>query len=266
MKIRQLIILAIAVVTLASCHTEEKILYFQDVEIGKEENIENVTEIRLQPKDQISIVVNSKDSELAALFNLVRARQTLGITNGNVFSGNQGDIAGYTLDDNGEIDFPQVGKVKLAGLNKGQAAAKIKEILVTRNLCADAIVTVEFLNLYVSVIGEVAKPGKYSITKDRMTILEAISMAGDLTIHGRRDNIYVVREVEGKRVTYEVDIRSKDLFKSPAYYLQQNDAIYVHPSKVRAGQSNINENSFKSVSLWISVASFLCTFATLVFK
>jgi len=266
MKIRQLIIAALAATTLASCHTEEKILYFQDVEIGKEESINNVIDIKLQPKDQISIVVNSKDAELAALFNLVRARQTLGNTTGNVFSNNQGDVAGYTLDDSGEIDFPQVGKVKLAGLSKSQAAEKIKDILVSRNLCADAIVTVEFLNLYVSVIGEVTKPGKYSMTKDRMTILEAISMAGDLTIHGRRDNIYVVREVEGKRVTYELDLRSKDIFNSPAYYLQQNDAIYVHPSKVRAGQSNINENNFKSVSLWISVASFLCTFATLVFK
>lgn len=266
MKLRHLIILALGIITLASCHTEEKILYFQDVAIGQEENIGQVTEIKLQPKDQISIVVNSKDSELAALFNLVRARQTLGNSTGNVFSSNQGEICGYTLDDNGEIDFPQVGKVKLEGLSKGQAAAKIKDILVSKNLCADAVVTVEFLNLYVSVLGEVTKPGKYNITKDQMTILEALSMAGDLTIHGRRDNIYVVREMDGKRVTYQVDLRSKDIFKSPAYYLQQNDAIYVHPSKVRAGQSNINENSFKSVSLWISVASFLCTFATLVFK
>jgi len=266
MKIKQLIAIVACATALASCHTEKKILYFQDVQLGKEEVISNVSDIKLQPKDQISIVVSSKDGELAALFNLVRARQTVGSTTGNVFNNNQGDIAGYTLDDEGYIDFPQVGKVKMAGLNKSQAAKTIKDILVSRNLCSDAIVTVEFLNLYVSVFGEVAKPGKYSITKDRMTILEAISMAGDLTIHGRRDNIYVVREEGGRRATYSVDIRSKDIFNSPVYYLQQNDAIYVHPSKVRAGQSNINENSFKSVSLWVSMASLICTVATLVFK
>lgn len=265
MKIRHLIAVAISAITLAACHTEEKILYFQDIEIGKEESISNVADIKLQPKDQISIVVNSKDAELASLFNLVRARQTLGYTTGNVFANNQGEITGYTIDDEGYIDFPQVGKVKMAGLNKSQAAKAIKDILVSRNLCSDAIVTVEFLNLYVSVFGEVSKPGKYSITKDRMTILEAISMAGDLTIHGRRDNIYVVREEAGKRVTYSVDIRSKAIFNSPVYYLQQNDAIYVHPSKVRAGQSNINENNFKSVSLWVSIASLICTVAALIF-
>lgn len=266
MKIRHLLVLALGVIVLASCHTEKKILYFQDVVPGQEEYINNMADIKLQPKDQISIVVNSKDAELAALFNLVRARQTLGMSSGNVFSNGQGDVTGYTIDDNGYIDFPQVGKVKVAGLNKSQTAQKIKDILVNQNLCSDAVVTVEFMNLYVSIFGEVTKPGKYMITKDRMTILEALSMAGDLTIHGRRDNIYVVREEGGKRVTYTVDIRSKKIFNSPVYYLQQNDAIYVHPSKVRAGQSNINENSFKSVSLWISVASFLVTLANLVFK
>lgn len=266
MKTKDILAILLFAVMLASCHTEEKILYFQDVELGKVENITNAVDIKLQPQDQISIVVNSKDSELASLFNLVRARQTLGNTTGNVFASNQGEIAGYTIDDAGYIDFPQVGKVKVAGMTKNQVADYIKGILVDRNLCADAIVTVEYLNLNVSVFGEVSKPGRYSITKDRLTILEALSMAGDLTIHGRRDNIYVVREEAGKRVTYSVDIRSKDIFNSPVFYLQQNDAIYVHPSKVRAGQSNINENSFKSVSLWVSFASLICTVATLVFK
>ena len=130
----------------------------------------------------------------------------------------------------------------------------------------DPVVTVDFMNLYFSVLGEVKNPGKYSITKDRISLLEALSMAGDLTIYGKRDAIYVIREEDGKRVTYAVDIRSTDFFRSPVYYLMQNDVVYVQPNKVRAGQSTINENNVKSVSLWLSIGSFLTTLGVLLFK
>lgn len=259
--------MAVCALTFAGCkNTEERILYLQDLTLNKAEEINNAADIRLQPKDQVSIVVNSKDAELASLFNLVRARQTLGYTSGNVFGNSQGEICGYTIDDEGYIDFPQLGRVKIAGLNKSEVAAKIKNELQSNNLIGDPIVTVEFLNLYVSVLGEVAHPNKYSITKDRITIIEALTMAGDLTIHGRRDNIIVVREDNGIRTSYQVDLRSEEIFKSPVYFLKQNDAIYVQPSKVRTGQSTINENNFKSVSLWLSLASFLTTLAVVIFK
>lgn len=117
-----------------------------------------------------------------------------------------------------------------------------------------------------SVLGEVKTPGKYSITKDQISLLEAISMAGDLTIYGKRDAIFVIREENGERVTHWVDIRSKDIFTSPVYYLKQNDVVYVQPNKVRAGQSTINENNVKSVSLWISIGSFLTSLGVLLFK
>ena len=134
------------------------------------------------------------------------------------------------------------------------------------DLVKDPVVTVEFMNLYFSVLGEVKTPGKYSITKDHISLLEAISMAGDLTIYGKRDAIFVIREENGERVTHWVDIRSKDIFTSPVYYLKQNDVVYVQPNKVRAGQSTINENNVKSVSLWISIGSFLTSLGVLLFK
>ena len=115
-------------------------------------------------------------------------------------------------------------------------------------------------------MGEVNSPGTYTINGDKVTLLEALSMARDLTIYGKRDGVYVVREENGVRTTYNVDLRSVSLFDSPVYYLRQNDVVYVEPNKVRAGQSTINENSLKSVSLWISIGSFLTSLAVLIFK
>ena len=216
----------------------------------------------MQPKDQISILVSSKDPQLAALFNLPRVQYRVGESSQN--SG--GDVSGYTLDTEGYIDFPVLGRLYVAGMTKSEIASFIKKRLMDENLINDPVVTVEFMNLYYSILGEVNSPGKYMITKDQITLLEALSMAGDLTIYGKRDAVFVVREEDGQRVTHWVDLRTQDLFRSPVYYLKQNDVIYVQPNKVRAGQSTINENNVKSVSLWISIASFLSSLGVLLFK
>lgn len=257
--------LFLGVVLLASCNTSKEILYFQDVAVNQPETIEGARGITVQPKDQISIVISSKDPQLAALFNLTRVQYRAGYT--DLRGGNlNGEVSGYTLDDNGDIDFPIIGTLHIAGMTKSQIAALIKKRLVEGDLVKDPVVTVEFMNLYFSVLGEVKTPGKYSITKDQISLLEAISMAGDLTIYGKRDAIFVIREENGERVTHWVDIRSKELFQSPVYYLKQNDVVYVQPNKVRAGQSTLNENSVKSVSLWISIGSFLSSLGVLLFK
>ena len=261
MKNRFLIYL-FAIVLFTSCHTSKEILYFQDINVNQPEVISGARDITVQPKDQISILVSSKDPQLAALFNLTRAQASIGT--GGVSGG--GEVSGYTLDDKGNIDFPVLGTLHIAGMTKSQIAALIKKRLMEEDLVKDPVVTVEFMNLYFSVLGEVKTPGKYNITKDQITLLEAISMAGDLTITGKRDAIFVIREENGERVTHWVDLRSKDIFKSPVYYLKQNDVIYVQPNKMRAGQSTINENNVKSVSLWISVASFLTSLGVLIFK
>lgn len=250
---------------LAACNTSEKIVYFQDIAVNQPEQIQESKDITVLPKDQISIVVSSKDPQLAALFNLTRVQYRAGMN--NLASGSyNGEVSGYTLDDQGNIDFPVLGTLHVAGLTKSRIAALIKKRLIDENLVKDPVVTVEFMNLYFSILGEVKNPGKYNITKDQITLLEALSMAGDLTIYGKRDAIFVIREENGERVTHWVDMRSSDIFRSPVYYLKQNDVIYVQPNKVRAGQSTLNENSVKSVGLWISIGSFLTSLGVLLFK
>lgn len=250
---------------LTSCNTSKDILYLQDVVVNQSEVIQGAKDITVQPKDQISIVLSSKDPQLAALFNLTKIQYKAG--NKDLRAGGEnGEISGYTLDEHGNIDFPVLGTLHIAGMTKSQIASLIKNKLMKENLVNDPIVTVEFMNLYFSILGEVKSPGKYSITKDQISLLEAISMAGDLTIYGKRDAIFVIREENGERITHWVDIRSKDFFNSPVYYLKQNDVVYVQPNKVRAGQSTINENSVKSVSLWISIGSFLSSLGVLLFK
>lgn len=250
-----------------SCNTSKEIVYFQDVAVNRPETIKEAKDITVQPKDQISIVVSSKDPQLAALFNLTRVQYRAGSTTAQGGSGSSsGEVSGYTLDDEGNIDFPVLGTLHVAGMKKSQIAALVKKELIDANLVKDPVVTVEFMNLSISILGEVKTPGKYNITKDQLTLLEAISMAGDLTIYGKRDGIFVIREENGQRVTHWVDIRSKYFFNSPVYYLKQNDAVYVQPNKVRAGQSTLNENSVKSVSMWISIGSFLSSLGVLLFK
>lgn len=143
----------------------------------------------------------------------------------------------------------------------------IKEELISKNLVKDPVVTVEFMNLTVSVLGEVANPGRFNIDKDRLTLLDALSMAGDLTVYGKRENVLVQREENGKKTLYRVNLNSGyDLYASPVYYLQQNDIVYVEPNSVRARQSTVNGNNVRSTSFWLSLASLLTTITVLIVK
>lgn len=249
---------------LASCKTYEKINYMQDVLVDTPVEVSVNQGIRIQPQDMLSIVVSSKTPELAMIFNLPVVSYQAG---SEVVSGAGSQrLLGYVVDNNGEIDFPVLGKIKVAGLTRWEVQEYIKKTIIDAGLMKDLVVTVEFMNFKISIMGEVNSPGTYTINGDKVTLLEALSMARDLTIYGKRDGVYVVREENGVRTTYNVDLRSVSLFDSPVYYLRQNDVVYVEPNKVRAGQSTINENSLKSVSLWISIGSFLTSLAVLIFK
>ena len=263
-KFLSILMTAAAVMLLASCgsKTSRNINYLQEAQ--KDTTVAMLPEegILVQPKDMISIVVSSRNPELSAMFNLTNVSYQAGGETSTTGSYNR--ILGYSVDNNGNIDFPIVGKINVSGLTRWQVADKVKEELVSRNLLKDPVISVEFLNFKVSVLGEVAHPGTYTVTGDKITLLEALSLAGDLTIYGRRDRVSVIREINGKRTVYINDLRSMDLFTSPSYYLKQNDVVLVEPNKVRAGQSTINENSLKSTSFWMSVGSFLVTIANLI--
>lgn len=252
---------ALAVVLLAGCKTQREVTYFQDLNVNSPQLIDSIGTVRMEPDDQISIIVSCKEPEIAALFNLVRSQQRIGSG-----SSSNGETSAYTIDSEGNIDFPVLGKLHVAGLTKQEVATLVKQRLVDSDQVKNPVVTVEFANLAFSVLGEVSSPGKYPITRNRTTLLDAISMAGDLTITGLRDSVYVIREADGKRLAYSVDLRSKDVFTSPVYYVKQNDVIYVRPNAMRAGQSTINENTFSSVGFWMSLGSFLMSLGVLVFK
>ena len=261
---KKLYLLFAALLSLSACNTSKKILYVQDMPFDSLVAVERAAEIKIQPQDQLSIVVTSRDPELSLPFNLPRANVQLG--SASVSSASNNGILGYTVDASGNIDFPILGELHVEGLTRKELSVLVKERLVSSGLLKDPVVTVEFMNLYISVLGEVANPGRVTIQKDRITLLEALSQAGDLTIYGKRDGVIVIREDGDDRISYKVDLRDVSLFTSPAYYLQQNDVVYVEPNTVRAGQSTINENNMKSVSMWISIASFLMTLAMLIFK
>ena len=262
MKRIRLIILSLAALLATAC-SAPKIAYLEDINSGQTVQIANVKNIRILPDDKISILVNSRDPLLSNLFNLPYVTRQLGAID-NRSSYSQG-LSGYTVDTEGNIDFPVLGKVHVAGLTRSEIAAKIKGELEGQNLVKDPVVTVEFLNLTVSVLGEVQLPGRFSIDKDRVTILDAISMAGDLTIQGKRENVLVQRDTDGKTTLYRVDLtKGSELYASPVFYLQQNDVVYVEPNAMKARQATVNGNNVRSTAFWFSLVSVLTSIATTV--
>lgn len=245
------------VILFSACNSTKEVVYLQDVVPLKQQDIERKYEVFIHEDDLLSIMVNSKDPELALPFNMPLVTYQIGSE-----SSGQQRVLGYLVDTNGDIDFPILGKMHVAGLSRLELRDLIKKKLISGDYIKDPVVTVQFLNYKVSVMGEVARPGSFTITGDRITLLEALSMAGDLTIYGRRDRVAVIREENGKRTILFHDLRSSEIFTSPCYYLQQNDIVYVEPNKAKAGQRDINQNN--SVSVWLSAVSVLAAVASLL--
>lgn len=265
MKKKYLVVLALAVLLLSSCSTPN-VAYFNDLENGQTEKMLQKMAIRLRTGDKVSIVVNSKDPLLADLFNLPVYTHRIGYNQAYASNASQ-NMSVYTVDKDGEIDFPVVGKVKVSGLSREEVATLIKSELLKRNLVKDPVVTVEYANLGFNVMGEVGKPGRYTFDRDNMTILDAISIAGDLTIQGRRENVLVMRETPEGHAIYRINLQNgKELLQSPAFYIQQNDVVYVEPNAYRSRQTTVNGNNVLSASFWLSVASLLTSVAILIVK
>lgn len=255
-RIRNYILMCMAVLC-TSCASYKKVVYLQDVEPLKQQVIEQKYEVYIHNDDLLAIMVNSKNPELALPFNMPMISYQIGSQSSPLQR-----VLGYLVDTNGEIDFPILGKMHVAGLTRLQLTELIKQRLTEEDLIKDPVVTVQFLNYKVSVMGEVNRPGSFNISGDRITLLEALSMAGDLTIYGRRDRVAVIRENDGQRTILYHDLRSSDVFNSPCYYLQQNDIVYVEPNNSKAGQSEINQN--KSVGVWLSAGSILVSIVSLI--
>ncbi len=267
------LVLVPLVTALFSCGTPANIVYFQDLPADTTLHLQNAVPIRLKPMDQVSIIVNSRDPQVTAMFNMpyysnrIGETQSLTSATGSNLSLSASNISGYTLDSKGEVDFPVLGKVALSGLTREEAASRLKDLLIASKQVKDAVVTVEFMNLGFSVLGEVNRPGRYKIDRDRFTLFDALGLAGDLTINGERENVTLVRHNGVDDEVYKLNLLdSKQLYASPAFYIQQGDMIYVTPNDKRRREATVNGNNVRSSSFWISLASLLTSMSVLIFK
>ena len=250
-------------VALSSCAGVKDITYFQNRVTGQPEKVDRHAGIVIQPKDMLSVVVSSRNPELAAMFNLPVVSYQAG-SESSQLGGYSQRLMCYTVDNDGMIDFPVLGKLKVAGMTRWELADMIKKRLVSDGYLTDAVVTVEFLNFKVSVIGEVTSPGTFTIEGDKVTVLQALALARDLTIFGKRDNVSVIREQDGQRIIYQINLMDVDLFKSPAYYLQQNDIVYVEPNPEKSRQSTIDDKGLRLTSIAVSSASVLLSLVSIL--
>lgn len=235
--------------TLNSCHQKEKIVYFQG---NQSPNILSTSfNPTLKPDDLLSIQIITQDEASSKLFNLSNSLTNQNI--GGYSSGNQTPM-GYLISSDGFIDFPIIGKISLQGLNRQQAVSLLKDKL--KPYLNDAVVIIRILNYKVTVLGEVKNPGTFTIPNDRITLLEAIGIAGDLQITALRNNILILREIDGKITETRVDITKKDFFNSNVFYLQQNDVVYVEPNKAKINSALFNQTN---VSTGISIISLIVT-------
>ncbi len=233
----------------SSCSTPKDIAYFQDFNQGNSIVVQNPVEIKFKADDEIRILVSTREKELSDMFSLYSN------TGGGSVSRENGSR--YTIDSEGCIRFPILGKIHVAGLNRQELQESIREKIMEKQLVKDPIVTVDYENLYVIVLGDVGT-GRIQIDRDKFTILDAIGSSGDLAITGQRTNVKVIRENYGKKTVYEVNLCSaEDLYASPVYYLQQNDVIYVEQNKKQKRNSTVLGNSTVTPAFWMSLASFV---------
>ncbi len=234
---------------LSSCASRKDVVYFQDT--GNFETLvnDNTFVSKFKVDDLVSIHVSSLNPEASVPFNLFRGASEGG------FRAEQVD---YLVDQAGEIDFPVIGKLKIEGLSPDEVRVLLRDRLSV--YLKDPIINIRLRNFTVTVLGEVLRPGTYPVNGEQITILEALGLAGDLTLRGVRNNVLVIRDFNGTKVYTRVDLTSKDIIKSPVYYLTQNDVVYVEPNK-----SGIKETSLDArATIYVSIASVLITSTVLL--
>ncbi len=226
----------------------------QDIESKGLENATLNFEPKLQPDDLLSIIVSAETPEVTMPFNLPQIQGNYQVGN------NQNGIKTYLIDAFGNIDFPVIGKVKLAGLTRTEANDKL--VSEVSAYITNPSINLRILNYKISVLGEVVQPGNYVVSSERITFLEALSLAGDLTIYGQRNNILIIRETDGKKIFTRIDMTKADFMSSEFYYLKQNDVIVVEPNDTRVNASVVGPN----LSLIISALTLLTTVVVIILR
>lgn len=259
MKSKWIVILFASLFIMSSCSSYKNVPYLQNPEVVNELKKElPLYDAKIMPKDLLTITVNTTDPEAAAPFNLTIQTPASASNNRSIYS--QPTLQQYLVNNEGDIDFPVLGRLHVGGLTKDQAEDLIREKMKPY-LREEPIVTVRMVNYKISVMGEVARPGTFTVNNEKVNILEALAMAGDLTIWGKRDDVMLIREdAKGKREIITLNLNDANLITSDHYYLQQNDILYVSPNKTKAKNSDIGQ----STSLWFSATSILVSIASLL--
>ena len=243
---------------LAACQSYKMVPYLQDVEaVNQATQQETLYDAKIMPKDLLTIVVSCTSPELAAPFNLtIASPSNLSIQ----YTTTQPVLQQYLVDNEGKISFPVLGALTVGGLTKKQAEQLIVDKLKPY-MKENPIVTVRMVNYKISVIGEVARPGTFTISNEKVNLLEALAMAGDMTVYGLRDNVKLIREdANGKQQIVTLDLNNAETILSPYYWLQQNDIVYITPNKAKARNSDVGN----STSLWFSATSILVSVVSLL--
>ena len=253
---RRAIFLLLAMTALASCVTQKQMTYFRGVDSVTADSVNKVFESQIDPVikagDALSITVSALDMEAVVPYNLPTV--VFAAPGSEQLTTTQ-SLQYYLVDTEGKIEFPVLGDIYVLGMKTTEVADMLEEKLGAQ--VKDPMVLVRLINAKVTVMGEVNRPGQYTMPNGRMTLLDALGAAGDLSIYGQRDNVLITRETNGKLEFHRLNLNTDELFTSPYYYLQQNDVIYVSPNKVRAINST-------NVSLWLSMVSTLASTATVI--
>lgn len=253
------IVFAFLCMTLGSCGSSKQIAYFQNADSLNYAASKGLFDAKIMPKDLLTITVSTTDPKAATPFNL-SVTNTLNAT--GYLSTGAGSLQTYLVDNDGFINFPVVGQLKVGGMTKRQCENYIRDkILPYMSKTENPIVTVKMASFKVTVAGEVKAPGVFNVDQEKISVIEALARAGDLTIYGKRGNVLLIREdATGEKSVHRLNLNDANLINSPYYYLQQNDYLYVEPNSVQAKNSAIGS----STTIWISVVSILTSVASLV--
>ncbi len=250
-----LIVAAISAMLFASCGTTENIAYIHDAERDNATAITGKFTKGIQANDLLSIYVESETPAATVPFN--QETNKIAMSDGVVMNPSSSAVSGYLVSNEGDIMFPVLGRVHVLGMTHTELADELQRRLVSEGHILDARVTVRLMNFTVSVLGDVVRPGVIQASGERLTILEALSMVGDLTIFGQRNNVTVIREEDGMRTIGEIDLTSKDIFESPYYYLHQNDVVYVEPNMKKKKTADRDPMIMTYISTGVSILSML---------